>query len=148
MSGFLGQLAGGIKRLQTISKELSEVELQDVILEQKRLLLDAKEEILSLREEKSHLAEKVKTIEDRRAFMAGLITVDGFKYDSEDGQPIGLPYCPKCEVSEGKFYRLSRGNAQYSSCANCGVTHNAAQDGRVNLDNPPIMQPRRRTPGW
>jgi hypothetical protein len=148
MGSFLGELAGGMKRLQEISKEISEVELQDAILEQKRLLLGAKEEILSLRHENSELAEKLKAMESRRAFLDGLIDVDGFKFDAQDGQPTGLPYCPKCEVSEGKFYRLSRGNDQYSHCANCGVTHNAAKDGRVNMPNPSGRKPQPRAPGW
>jgi hypothetical protein len=126
-----------MRRLQAISKDLSEVELKDAIIEQKRLLVDAKEEILRLREENTQLREETRALESRRDFAKDLITVSGFKYDAKDGAPVGLPYCPKCEVAEGKFFKLGRRNKQYSRCPNCGVIHNAAHDGRVNLDTPP-----------
>ena len=53
MSDILTGVANGIKRLASIKKDMDELQLKEIILEQKSLLLDAKEEILNLRESNS-----------------------------------------------------------------------------------------------
>jgi hypothetical protein len=104
---FLENLAQGLKRLNEIKGDLSELELKESLLAQKALLLDAKEEILSLRDKNIQLEEKIKTLNDATKRASELIEVEGFKYDrggKDKQQPIGLPYCPVCEVKEdGRF---------------------------------------------
>ena len=48
MSDILGELAGGLKRLNGIKKDLGDLEFKEEILLQRSLLLDAKEEVLLL----------------------------------------------------------------------------------------------------
>lgn len=144
-TGILKDLADGAKRLGEIKKEISDLEFNERILELRQLLLSAQTEILTLREEKLELKTDIAALQEKEDLTGMLIEVEGFKYDAKDGQPSGLPYCPTCDVKDGALFRLSRKNEQFSKCPNCGIQHNAARDGRVNMDNPPIKMPRMNT---
>lgn len=136
MAGILTDLTDGIRGLQRLNKELSELELKEEILNLKQLLLAAKEEIMAK-------DEQLKTLQTSIGKRSETVEVLGFRYDLVDGKPSGLPYYPTCEVREEKLYRLSKSNSAYSWCPNCNVTHNAASDGRVH-DVPPPPPPIRR----
>lgn len=135
-SGILKDLADGAKRLGEIKKEFSDLEFNERILELRQLLLSAQTEILSLREEKLEIKSKFEDLQKSGALSANLKEIQGFKYDMKDGKAVGLPFCPACEVRDGKLYRLRRANDQYSLCPNCDKTFNAGQNGRVNGDEP------------
>ncbi|MBW6507600.1 MAG: hypothetical protein K0B00_12730 [Rhodobacteraceae bacterium] len=143
MADFLGQLAVGLKRLTTIKKEMDDIQFKENILELKELLLTAKEEILGMREENVNLKTTIRENARAQERARNLIEVEGFKFDSADGSPIGLPYCPNCEVKEeGKLYRLKRANDYYSDCPNCKTSFQVGKDGRVHIE----QQIRRRNP--
>ena len=133
VTDLLSELASGLKRLSSIKKEMDEVTFKEEILLQRSLLLDAKEEVFRLREEMTNLASEMKALQAQSARLNNLVEVEGFKFDQVDGRPVGLPYCPKCEVSEkGALYRLKRANSSYSSCPNCKNSFNVAKDGFVH----------------
>lgn len=139
-TGILRDLADGAKRLGEIKKEFSDLEFNERILELRQLLVSAQTEIVTLREEKLDLKAEITALQEREDQATTHVVVEGFKYDSVGGQPSGLPYCPNCEVKEGKLYQLSKGSEQFSNCPNCEKTHNAAANGRVNLKRPPIKR--------
>lgn len=139
MASVLSDIADGMKRLQKINKDLSEIELREAIVEQRELLLTAREEINSLREEISRLEGDLADEKKKQEQVSKTTEVSGFKYDTVDGAPIGLPYCPTCEVKEsGKLYRLKKTNAYYSKCPNCNNSYNVGEGGRVHEDTPAI----------
>ncbi len=135
-SGILKDLADGAKRLGEIKKEFSDLEFNERILELRQLLVSAQTEILALREENLEIKSKFENLQKREKQAVNFIEIQGFKYDEKDGKPIGLPFCPACEVREEKYYRLTRSNNWYSQCPNCNTTFNAGQNGRVNEDGP------------
>lgn len=146
MAGILTELTTGAKRLAEIKKDFSDLEFKERILELRELLLSAKEEILSRDTEmadlKTALAERDKQAEKR----AELLEVEGFKFEVSQGSPVGLPYCPTCEVKEdGKLYRLVRMNDQYSQCPNCKYSFNAASNGSVHEKTPPLPKREKRS---
>ena len=144
MSDLLGELASGLKRLSTIKKEMDEVTFKEEILLQRRLLIDAKEEVLRLREEKTELLTEIKELQAQSLRLDSLVEIEGFKFDQVDGRPVGLPYCPKCEVSEkGALYRLKKANDHYSDCANCRNSFNVGKDGSVHGQPPNYTHNRR-----
>ena len=137
MADLLSELASGLKRLSSIKKEMDEVTFKEEILLQRSLLLDAKEEVLRLREEMTNLLSEMKALQAQSTRLDNLVEVEGFKFDQVDGRPVGLPYCPKCEVSEkGALYRLKRGNGGYSCCPNCKNLFNVGKDGFVHEEPP------------
>jgi len=137
MSDILTGVANGIKRLASIKKDMDELQLKEIILEQKSLLLDAKEEIINLRESNSKKTQALKEISDASERAKTLIEVEGFKYDEVDGTVSGLPYCPTCEVKEnGKLYRLNRANDYYSDCPNCTTGYQVGKNGSVHRRQP------------
>jgi len=116
---------------------MDEVSFKEEILLQRSLLLDAKEEILRMREERTALLAEVKELQAQRDRTNSLVEVEGFKFDQFEGRPVGLPYCPKCEVSEkGALYRLKKANERYSDCPNCKNSFNVGKDGLVHAQAP------------
>ena len=133
MSDILIGVENGIKRLASIKKDMDELQLKEIILEQKSLLLDAKEEILNLRESNSKQAQTLKEMTDASKRSKSLVEIEGFKYDAVDGNSSGLPYCPTCEVKEdGKLYRLNRANDHHSVCPNCKTGYQVGKNGSVH----------------
>lgn len=134
----LSKLADGLQRLNSIKKEMSELDLREAILEQRSLLLDLKEEVLSLREKNEALALELAAKSLGNDKLSQTKEIDGFRFDIVDGNPKGLPYCPTCEVREdGKLYRLNRSNEYYADCPNCSTSYNVGKDGRVHEKSPP-----------
>lgn len=138
-----GNVLTVLKKLNDLKREMSEVDFQKAILELEKMLLAAGKENLSLQAENQKLLQTLDQIERDRQFVANLVEVEGFKYDSDNGSPRGLPYCPKCEV-DGKFYRLTRSNSYYSKCPNCKNPFNAAANGQVHERPAPSTARRRR----
>ena len=135
--GTIGAVNGALEVLKTlrdISKTSDDAAYKLAIAEITTLLADAKIGLAEHKEMVASLNSRIKDLETMAEFENALIEVWGFKYDEVDGKPTGYPYCPTCEVKEGKYYRLSRIDNEISTCLNCKNFHNAAQNGRVNLD--------------
>ncbi|WP_341368816.1 hypothetical protein [Yoonia sp. BS5-3] len=145
MSGILTDLTKGARRLAEIKKDFSDLEFKERILELRELLLAAKEEILNRDTEIAELKATLMAHERRAELQSNLLEVEGFKYEVSEGKPVGLPFCPTCEVKEdGKLYRLGRMNDQYSECPNCKYSFNAGSNGLVHgkRTRPPIHRKR------
>ncbi|MFP3542738.1 hypothetical protein SB748_04570 [Rhizobium sp. SIMBA_035] len=105
--GFLGQAIGIAKDLREIDKGFDAGEfkarmadLYGSLAEVKMALADAQEE---LRAKDKAIAELRGNFEKK----ADLIERNGYKYEKgRDGQPQGLPFCPRCEQNLGRYYRL------------------------------------------
>jgi len=137
-SGILKDLADGARRLAGIKKEISDLEFNKQIVELGQLLVSAQAEILDLQRENLEIKSKFEDLQKRSKQSADLIEIHGFKYDERDGKPVGLPFCPACEVREEKYYRLTRANDWYSQCPNCNTSFNAGQNGRVHENEPDL----------
>jgi len=106
MSSVLKDLADGARALQRIKQDLSDVQFQEEILNLRQLLVDAQSEIMERNQEIDNLKSKVKDLQTTKDFAEGLHSHNGFKFESKDGEPFGLPFCPACETNHGKFFRL------------------------------------------
>lgn len=62
MANILSDLTDGIRRLQKLNKDMSELELKEEILNLRQLLMDAKEAVLNKEEEVRALTEKMKDL--------------------------------------------------------------------------------------
>lgn len=136
MASILTDLADGVRRLQKIKTDMSELELREEILALRELLATIRESLL----EKD---EQIRSLEERMKKQSTTVEITGFRYDVVDEKPVGLPYCPTCEVREGKLYRLSYRTKTSSWCSNCKVLHHAASSGIVHgRDAPDNIVPR------
>lgn len=127
-----------VKTLKDIDHDLDKGQLKSQMAQLYSDLADVKMDLVDAQQDLHSKDQTIKELNERFEFESALVEIGGFKYDVEDGNPIGLPYCPTCEVKEGKFYRLSRHDDEISMCFNCKNVHNAAQNGRVHLDQPEI----------
>jgi DNA-directed RNA polymerase subunit M/transcription elongation factor TFIIS len=105
----LGQAIGIAKDLREIDKGLDAGEFKARMAELYGSLADVK---MALADAQEELRAKDKTIADLRANFekrADLIEVYGYKYEKgSNGQPQGLPFCPRCEQNLGRYYRLAQ----------------------------------------
>ena len=126
MSGiFASELAAGVRKLQTLNKDLSDVAFKEKILDLRQLLISAQEELLKLRQQ---LNDKEAEIERLRAAFSqskALIEHRGFKFEQVEGAPVETPFCPLCEQKHNLYIHLTpipastakeRGNYR---CPNC-----------------------------
>ena len=74
MSNILSDLADGMKRLQGLKKELSELDLREEIIETRELLMNARAELL---ERDETIAELRRTIESMKSGEACVICREG-----------------------------------------------------------------------
>ncbi len=131
-------MIGLVKTLKDVDHDLDKGQLKSQMAQLYSDLADVKMDLVDAQQELHGKDQTIRELNERFDFQKALVEIEGFKYDSKDGRPSGLPYCPNCEVKEGKMYRLSKGDEQFSDCLNCEKTHNAAANGRVNLKSPPI----------
>lgn len=135
--GAISDLADGLAKVQSLRKEMSDADFQELILDIRGILADVRDENISLRDANRELENEIRDLNSKANFENTLIEIEGFKYDCVDGKPKGYPYCPICDVREGEKYRLSRNfSVDYSDCKNCNTSHNAGKDGWVNRDTP------------
>lgn len=86
MSNILSDLADGMKRLQGLKKDLSELDLREEIIETRELLMNARAELL---ERDETIAELRRTIESMKSGEACVICREGqMKVVSSSPHPI------------------------------------------------------------
>lgn len=128
-------LAEGVRKLQMLQKSLSDVDFQERILDLRTLLNETQEELLEREDTIRDLRRKITKLEDTLSFSETLVEENGFKYRAnEKGEPVGYPYCPKCETKEREFYQLFNPKNTYLDvrCANCKTVFGTA----ARLRNP------------
>jgi DNA-directed RNA polymerase subunit M/transcription elongation factor TFIIS len=105
----LGQAIGIAKDLREIEKGLDVGEFKAKMAELYGSLADVK---MALADAQEELRAKDKIIADLRTNFekkAELVEVNGYKYErGPNGQPQGLPFCPRCEQNLGRYYRLAQ----------------------------------------
>jgi hypothetical protein len=134
--GTLKDLADAAMKLKNIQDQLATVDQKEAMLSLRETLMTARQDLTDAQEEISRLKAQLKAVQATADFAAGLVEVEGFKYDQADSRPSGLPYCPRCEVAESKFFRLKMINAVTSQCPQCEQGFKAAANGRVHGDLP------------
>lgn len=128
-----------VKSLKDLDQALDKSELKMKMAELYSNLAEVKMALVDAEEVARSKDTEIETLKKDLEFRASLVDVQGFKYQSREGTPTGLPYCPLCEVKEGKFYQLARLDNYGSNCKNCGNYHNAGPDGCVNQDAQPTQ---------
>lgn len=128
----LKDIASGIEKLQKFTRDVENVEYKEQILDLREMIADVREELLEKDDELKTARDEIAALKETAEFAESLIAVDGYKYDSVDEKPVGLPYCPTCEVRDGKLFRLIRFDENRSRCHNCKQSHPAGKDGRVH----------------
>lgn len=129
-----------VKAVKDLDHALDRADLKNSMAEIYSNLADVKVALADAQLELQQKDSQIAALQESNDYKKSLIEIDGFKYDQKDGEPIGLPYCPTCEVKEGKLFRLSNKNDNFSVCSNCKNSHNAALDGRVNHRPAPISR--------
>jgi DNA-directed RNA polymerase subunit M/transcription elongation factor TFIIS len=107
--GMAAQAIGIAKDLREIDRGVSEGEfkakmadLYSSLADVKMALADAQEE---LKAKDNEIALLRKNFENSRE----LVERYGYKYEAgAEGQPQGLPFCPRCEQNSGRYYRLAQ----------------------------------------
>ena len=112
-----------LKQLRTVDKLASDTEaklrmidLQEKIADLKTALIDARDRIADLERENGQL----KAVRSRQM---RTVSYRGFNFGiDEGGKPIGRPFCPNCEQSNGRQMQLSKGPGRYDFCPACKAT--------------------------
>jgi hypothetical protein len=128
MANLVSDLADGIKKLQQLSKDLSDIAFQEQILGLRSLLVEAQSELLDLRKDLADAISEKTAALDFVKFSKQLIEDGGYKYEAIGGEPKGLPYCPVCEAKSHLYIRLvsQQGAAYDRSCSNCKAVYGSS----------------------
>jgi len=118
----LGQAIGIAKDLREIDKGLDAGEFKARMADLYGSLADVK---MALADAQEELKARDKTISELRGNFekrAEMVERYGYRYEKgSDGEPLGYPFCPRCEQNFGRFYRLAqtagpRGNCKCPEC--------------------------------
>jgi uncharacterized paraquat-inducible protein A len=105
-----------IKAIKDTDKALDSVAL-------KAQLVDALDQLMNAKLSQIELAEKVTELEkevQRLRASNDQIDCNGYKYNDNEGQPIGWPACPKCLENERRIsFLLQDGAINSSKCPRC-----------------------------
>lgn len=113
MANILTELGDGIKRLQKLNKDMSELELKEEVFELKQLLFSAREAMAEREQEIRELKDKLKS-------RAEMVEHDGYMYArGEDGKPKGRPFCPACLERDGSQMRPANVSGNMFLCPQC-----------------------------
>ncbi|MGR9078126.1 hypothetical protein [Rhizobium leguminosarum] len=118
----LGQAIGIAKDLREIDRGLDAGEFKARMADLYGSLADVK---MALADAQEELKAKDKAISELRGNFekrAEMVERNGFKYEkAADGEPQGLPFCPRCEQNLGRFYRLAQTNGPRGTvkCPEC-----------------------------
>lgn len=98
----------GLRLLRDVDKSFGEASFKMKIAEVTENVVDLKN---SLSDARSLLAEKdaeINKLRESFAFKAErTISVRGFTYEQDStGGAQGMPFCPRCELADGKFIRI------------------------------------------
>lgn len=111
---------GIYKALKSIDRSVDEAAWKMQLAELGTKLADIQ---LELVDTKNLLQEKDVEIANLRETIGKIDTqfseVNGYLYQTVEGEPVGLPFCPKCRTSDAKLYRLTGKYARERSCPNC-----------------------------
>jgi len=122
----VSDLANGVRKLQKLSKDMSDLDFKEQIVDLRTLLNEAQEAILEVEEEKRKLKSEIQELNATLAYSKSLMTVEGWKYRTDDdGYPIGLPFCPTCEINHKKFFQIVNPTVRMDSpeCPNCKTVY-------------------------
>jgi hypothetical protein len=109
-----------IKTLNDVDRSLSEADLKMTIANVTGMLADTKAGISEMGDEIRALKQEIERLQSLLAFRGELVELHGFKYDAINGAPVGFPYCPACEVTHQKFYRIAEGKTwTQRACPHC-----------------------------
>ncbi len=110
------------KELRSVDREIDKAELKLRLVEVIDRLLEAKEALQDAKQEQRDLLDQIDRLNQKIAERSNLRDSDGLLYEiSNDGKPIGEPFCNQCYVKEDKLYRLLFGPYTFGThrCTNC-----------------------------
>jgi hypothetical protein len=97
------------KDLRDIDVSMEKAELKLKVADLATTLADARMAILDVQEQLATKDRQIADLVGAMAFRANLLEFHGFKYDANaEGNPVGLPYCPRCEAVDGRFIRTAQ----------------------------------------
>ncbi|WP_209940182.1 hypothetical protein [Ruegeria sp. HKCCE4148] len=123
-----------IKAIRDTNHAYDKSELKNRMADLYTDLSDIKMALSDAQQEIRDREEQIRKLEEDLEFKGSVIDINGFKYDEVEGQPVGLPYCPSCEVDQGKFFRLVRINRDtMPRCPKCRNFYRVFPDGNVPI---------------
>lgn len=107
----LSTLSAALKfagELNEVGKTFDEATWKLKVAEMSSLLASAKIGAIELKEEIDAREKQISDLKTAFAFRGQTVERHGMRYEAKDGRPIGLRFCPRCEVVDGCFIREGR----------------------------------------
>jgi hypothetical protein len=118
--------------LRSIDRSISEADFKLKIATLTESVADVKIAMVDLQDE---LRERERTIAELRAALKAreeTVKVGGFHFMSDQGQPVGMPFCSVC-IESGSFQRTTYG-AGFTYCPKCKANFGRVS-GKANPNN-------------
>jgi hypothetical protein len=121
-----------LKAIRDIDKDFDEAsykakiaELMNSVADAKIALIDAREELAAREKEIARLKDGLKFREDHT------IIVQGRRYEkASNGQPIGMPFCDRCDTVDGLLIRIAETlskDGYVAICPQCKANYGSAR---------------------
>ncbi|TKT79989.1 hypothetical protein [Aquamicrobium sp. LC103] len=111
---------GFARELNNVDVQIDQAELKLKIAELTGSLADAKLGLVEIADELRDKDAEIAHLKSAFEFKASLVEKEGFKFEAfPDGTPRGEPFCPRCEINHGRFYRMSMIVGGARKCPEC-----------------------------
>ncbi len=98
----IADITNGLRRLQSLNKDLNDMDFREEILSLRSLLVEAQETIMELNQQLKSESMRAEKLKDNLADKARLVEYRTFFFNvGENGDPVGPPYCPICLRRDG-----------------------------------------------
>lgn len=117
---------GFARELNNVNIQVDQATLKLKVAELTTALADAKLGLVDVAELLRDKEQEIARLTGLLAYKASnLVDVDGMRYRTQDGQPVGLPICPVCEA-KGLFITLAQDrstNGYPYRCPSCKANY-------------------------
>jgi hypothetical protein len=118
------------KAIMDADKHYSQAELKAKAADLLSNLADVKVALVNAHDQIAEKDKEIARLKSAFQLREETVRVENFLYDKDDqGRPVGLPYCYRCEQVDGIMIKASRVNRGYTTamCPQCKTAFEQAQ---------------------
>lgn len=96
-----------VRELRFADKAIDEAAWKLKVADLTSALADAKLGVTELRDELEARDNEITRLTKAFAFRGETVERHNMTYEARDGQPVGMPFCPRCIEVDGRFIKLT-----------------------------------------
>ena len=128
----VGQALSIVKQLRDIEKSTDEAGWKLALAEMQGALADAKLALVEAQEKSNDQDQEITRLKAQFRRREETVEIKGFRYSlGEHGEPVGLPYCPRCMEVDGLLMRLADATGRHGRthvCPQCKADYPGAAE--------------------